>query len=438
MLLEFKVKNFRSFKNEQTLSFEATKDNTLEDYYCININDNTRVLKVGIIYGSNASGKTNLLLALEFLRKMALYPRKRDKETGFLPFMFDESTLQQSGEFKLKFFIGDVKYIYNLIINKTTIIMESLYYYPSIQPALIYKRVNEKDGKFTFNCGSTTKLKNADEAVLKGNTMGNMTIISALAKTNIQFPELEKVYNWFNKNFLAIIQPKTDLMGWTLNKVQDSKQCKNLLIDLLSNADFNISDIIIKEQEIDVDDNMLEAINQLDLPSNVKKDLINDDKIMLKQLNFSHKISRADKSESYTMPDNLESSGTLRYFGLGGPLNQLITHDSFLSIDELENSLHPELVLHFLRTFLVNSKRSQMLFSTHNLVFLQEQDNIRKDVIWFAEKMVDGSSELYSMSDFDFRKNLSFINAYKAGKFGARPNLGSNFIRNKKWPEDQK
>ena len=79
-----------------------------------------------------------------------------------------------------------------------------------------------------------------------------------------------------------------------------------------------------------------------------------------------------------------------------------------------------------------------MLFSTHNLVFLQEQDNIRKDVIWFAEKMVDGSSELYSMSDFDFRKNLSFINAYKAGKFGARPNLGSNFIRNKKWPEDQK
>ena len=299
MLLEFKVKNFRSFKNEQTLSFEATKDNTLEDYYCININDNTRVLKVGIIYGSNASGKTNLLLALEFLRKMALYPRKRDKETGFLPFMFDESTLQQSGEFKLKFFIGDVKYIYNLIINKTTIIMESLYYYPSIQPALIYKRVNEKDGKFTFNCGSTTKLKNADEAVLKGNTMGNMTIISALAKTNIQFPELEKVYNWFNKNFLAIIQPKTDLMGWTLNKVQDSKQCKNLLIDLLSNADFNISDIIIKEQEIDVDDNMLEAINQLDLPSNVKKDLINDDKIMLKQLNFSHKISRADKSETY-------------------------------------------------------------------------------------------------------------------------------------------
>ncbi len=99
-------------------------------------------------------------------------------------------------------------------------------------------------------------------------------------------------------------------------------------------------------------------------------------------------------------------------------------------IDEIDSSLHPELVLHFINTFLANSKEAQLVCTTHDINILSEQDNLRKDIIWFTEKSEYGATELYSMADFKHRKELSFINAYKAGKFGARPKLGSIYMQN--------
>jgi len=419
MLLEFRVKNYRSYKNEQVLSFEASSDKTLEDYYCVTIKPNLRVLKVGIIYGANASGKTNILRALNFLRSLVLSPKERDKKTGFIPFLFDESSRKNSGIFQITFLIEKIKYFYSLELNENKILHEKLIYYPGIQPAKIFeRRIDElKKKKFIFEIGKKVKLKTSDKNVLEGNTLENMTIISALTKTNIIFVELEKVYNWFKYHLDQMITPKTDIRRWTLN-LFENRQIKSKMLNLISNADFNISDLDIEQEEIELDE---EAINRLKLSKAARKKLLSIGRIELRKIFFKHKVS----GKIFSFPENYESAGTLRYFGLGGPLLYSFQNDKVLIIDEIENSLHPDLIIHFLNTFLLNSKYSQLLFTTHNLIFLQEQDNIRRDIIWFTEKKQDGSTELYSLADFRIRKSMSYLNAYRAGKFGAIPKLGN-------------
>ena len=142
-------------------------------------------------------------------------------------------------------------------------------------------------------------------------------------------------------------------------------------------------------------------------------------------------VRKLDKEEIYSLSIQKESSGTKRYFGLGGVLYELIHGSHILCIDELETSLHPDLMKHFLQMFLLNSKNSQLLITTHNISLMADQDFIRRDALWFTEKEGDGSVDLFSAADFNtdiLRKGSSIINAYKIGRLGAKPNLGSPYI----------
>lgn len=141
---------------------------------------------------------------------------------------------------------------------------------------------------------------------------------------------------------------------------------------------------------------------------------------------FEHTIVANGTSSVHYLPDILESAGTMRYYGLGTILNILLERNAIIPVDELENSLHPDLFAHFINLFLVNSTYSQLIFSTHNLQSLDTED-LRKDVVWFTEKD-DGSTDLFSLDDFNIRNGVSFLNAYNAGKFGAKPTLGGIFI----------
>ena len=144
---------------------------------------------------------------------------------------------------------------------------------------------------------------------------------------------------------------------------------------------------------------------------------------------FEHTIVANGTSSVHYLPDILESAGTMRYYGLGTILNILLERNAIIPVDELENSLH--LFAHFINLFLVNSTYSQLIFSTHNLQSLDTED-LRKDVVWFTEKKDDGSTDLFSLDDFNIRNGVSFLNAYNAGKFGAKPTLGGIFIPKKR------
>ncbi len=421
MILEFKIENFLSFKEKQTFSFEATSDKHLEDYYCVEVKPGVRILKMGIIYGANASGKTNLLKAFNVLRTLVTRP-KNDKyeSTGFNTFKFDKNYDKKPGSFELIFFIRAVKYIYTVKLDEFKIQEEKLTYYPSTQPAEIFSRITHIDSdlvEITF--GSKIKIKPYDKAILEGNTLSNMTALSAFNKTNIDIPELKKVFFWFKNDFERIITPKSTL-GLNYNSYSYREQAeknKEFKLELLNKADFNISDFKVEDnpEERTEDENEIRRRFNLERASKNK-------------LSFTHQIQNETIVEEFEMEAKDQSSGTLRYFGLGNILHKLTENNTFVSIDELESSLHPDLVQHFLLTFLANSNKSQILVSTHNLNILEEADNARKDIFWFAEKNEAGATKIYPLSDFDIRKNLSFANAYKAGKFGAKPKLGNPFI----------
>jgi len=428
MILEFKVKNYLSVKEEQALSFEATSDNTLEEHFIVK-KGKKRLLKMAIVFGANASGKTNILKALDFLRKVILnHPLVKTDTTNQMPFLLDDTSRNTPGVFNLSFFIDDTLYEYHLEINHLFITNEKLSYYPGIKPAVIFNRThNDEKDIALIDYGTTFKLKASDKSLIQGNTIRNMSVLAAYSKLNIDFPELDRVYKYFFNNIAEIVIPNTNLTNWTSDRIEESEETKNFVLDFLNNADFNITGINVDYREEPISDKVRNDIINSPLPENQKQSLLTQEKLKYKTLSFTHK---AENNKEIEFPSEIESAGTNRFFGLGGVLQHILLNNKLLLIDEIDSSLHPELVIHFINTFLVNSKEAQLICTTHDINILSEQDNLRKDVIWFTEKGDDGSTELFSMADFKHRKDLSFINAYKAGKFGAKPKLGSIYLKN--------
>src|SRR5690606_35814877 len=196
------------------------------------------------------------------------------------------------------------------------------------------------------------------------------------------------------------------------------------VIDILKKADFNISDIVIDEEKIP--DSLIELLKkQVRASSDKIKEL--EEKITAVNIEFEHTVNNT----KYTLPLEIESQGTRRYYGFAGILALLIKKPTSFPIDELEASLHPDLYLHFLLSFLLNSENSQIIATTHNREILDNKDIFRNDAIWFTDKQESCATELYSLTDFDssvVRNTTNILNAYKSGKLSGAPNLGDTFI----------
>ncbi|MEM7183643.1 MAG: ATP-binding protein [Spirochaetota bacterium] len=421
MIFEFRVKNYLSFREEQVLSFEASNSSNFASQYFVEVKEGVHILKLGLIYGANAAGKSNLLQALDFLHRFVLKQRQdKSQSTGCVPFQFDPSYLDMASEFYLCFYIKETKFIYTLRLKQTHVLYEKLIYYPSNQPALVYERTfDDKTEKSVVKFGSRIALDRSDKTLISGLTIANSSVISSFAKANVQKSIFNDVYEWFSNNFMRMILPTTDLFAWTSSRIEKDEFCKNFVLDVLAKADFNISAIDIEEKEISVNKQIENFISVMDTSDDLKNEILKNKKFKTKDITFLHKTKL---SQAY-LSKNLESNGTLRFYGLSGILNKLLTSSCFLAIDEIENSLHHDLVAHFLKTFLLNSQNSQLLFTTHDTNLLNE-DFLRRDVVWFVEKNDLGESVLFSLLDFKLHKNLSPFNAYKIGKLGAKPNLG--------------
>ena len=423
MIHELYIKNFLSFKDEYILSFEASADKTFEEQYCYEVKGGLRLLKFGVIYGPNASGKTNVLNCLEFLKEFILTHKEiKTHETGFTPFLLDQECIEDPGVLKLSFFIENTRYIYSLEITESIVVSEHLVYYPSKQPAVLFERnFDEKKGKSIIRFGNHLNLSQGSKRIIEGLTINNSSVLSAYARANVEKSLFDKVYQWFNEKFLHLVRPETDLFNRTSSLVIKDDSYKTFALDVLQKADFNISGIEIMEKEVDL--TLQPAGGKDNLTVEEMDTVYSRPKVLKKEIVFAHKTQNTER----LLPMKLESSGTRRLFGLSGVLKKLLEPSTFLMIDEMENSLHTELVAYFLRMFLLNSKNSQLLITTHNINFLAE-DFLRRDTIWFVDKDENGASELYSLLDFKLHKNLSPFNAYKTGKLGARPITGSPII----------
>jgi AAA15 family ATPase/GTPase len=429
MIVNFSVQNFGSIKDKQTLSFEAEKSTHLEDHYIIAATGGLRLLKLALIYGANASGKTTILKALDFLRDLVLEPaEKKTDNLEFSPFLFDSETPKQNSIISIDFIQNDVRYFYEVELNKNAISREELNFF-NPNKANVFKRTTDQNKQFTeITFGSKIKKDKTFEKTLESNTLWNNTVLGGFLKTNIELKELKEATDWFKNYLNPLIFTRTELEGYVTSRIDKTEIEKDLVVSILKKADFNISDILIHEEEKDLPDGFLEFIEkQLKTPDEKIKELKNKGKITSVNLEFEHTV----KNKKYSLPFELESQGTRRYYGLAGLLSLLIKNSVAFPIDELEASLHPELYIHFLLSFLINSKKSQIIATTHNREILTNKDIFRNDAIWFTDKSETCATELYSLSDFDssvVRDTSNIFNAYKTGKLGGTPNLGDYYI----------
>lgn len=398
MIIKFSVQNFGSIKDKQILSFEADKSEHLEDYYIIPING-LRLLKLGLIYGANASGKTTVLKALDFLGRIVLYPEdKKTDSLNFNPFLFDDKTPHQNTILSIEFMQNSVRYYYEVELNKKAIVNERLDFY-NPNKANVYKRTTNLNTQFAeISFGSKIKTDKVFEKTLESNTLWNNTVLGGFLKTNIELKELKEAADWFTNHLNPLIHPRTQLDDYVITQLKNSIIRKEDIIQILQKADLNISNIHI-------------------LLKNGKTE----------QLEFEHTLD----DKKYNLPFDLESQGTQRYYGFAGILSQAIRESIVFLIDELESSLHPDLFTHFLLSFLVNSKESQIIATTHNREILNNKDIFRNDAVWITDKSENCATELYSLSDFDtsvIRDTSNIYNAYKIGKLGGIPNLGDYYI----------
>lgn len=426
MILSLKIKNFLSFKNEMTYSFEATKDLHLEEHQVVEVAPGVRIAKLGIVYGANASGKSNLIKAFQFLHEFWFNTTEsKDDETGTTPFLLDKETRLQESEFVLIFYIQEKKHIYSLKLNEFNVIEESLYYYPSIQPAELFSRqLMDKISDIKFN--SKLKISSVAKNEISVKCLTNMSLFAAYNKVNIHLPEMDTVINWMKDQYMNSVMPDVPyLEKFTENLILKDSTLKDYILDFLHKADFNISNFTTKIENKTVPDNFISLVMNSNLPTEEKERVKNEKTIQISETQFLHRvIDKNGKEGFYELSELSQSKGTLRTMGIAGVLNRAICKNAFVAIDEVESSLHPKLIEFVLESFLKQSKTAQLLMTTHYDGLLEEKDLLRSDNIWFTNKLEDGSTELYSLSDYKGINRISSIQkAYKYGKFKATPNI---------------
>ena len=399
MIAEFKIKNFYSLRDEQTLSFIPTSDDTSRDIYTEEVADGVSLLKIACIYGSNASGKTNILKALDFfVHFMVDDSLNKGDEIGVVPFLLDDVSDNERTSFEMTFYLNRERYKLNLVLDNKVIYEESLLVYSSVQPTLLYKRSYnvEKDATDIVFGGKVGLVKKSREAI-EGNTFNKRTVIAAFGKTNVEKSRLNLVYDFFSKRIAPIMYPQSSLMSFTKRRLQRDKdgRLKKFILHFLKASDFNISDISIHEEEV--------------------------------------RLSHGEKE----LDEELESRGTKRYMGLATVLYDLLVRGVILPVDEVESSIHYELLSYFIKVFLVNSKQGgQLIISTHDINLLDE-DYIRRDVIWFTDKNDAGETQLVRLSTLGLHKTLSVYNAYRQEKLVDLPFLDSIYMDMEEYYEQE-
>ena len=428
MIQEIKFKNFMSFRDEVTLSFEATKDTTFEDYHVVEVTPGVRLLRFAMVYGANASGKSNLLQALDFLHDF-LFSRTSavEQPMGTDPFRLDVATPGEPSEFSLRFYVGEVRYWYELKLTQSAVLEERLYYYKSVQPTKIFDR-NLSGGQsvITFN-PAVVKLSAAalEEITLK--CLPNMSVFAAKSQVNIAIEPMDVAREWLRNGIMPMVVPTTRLFDYASSRMHGNSLLKSYLLEFIHQADFNITDVKTDKVMQTFPPQVVQMLLASDdTPDDVKESLRKDQGLAGVQTQFEHTVVNSRGSEKYILPTESQSDGTRRTLGIEAAVYEALEKQAFLFIDEIEASLHPELVEFILQKFLQTHSRAQLLVTTHYdpLLATVGDDLIRRDSVWFTEKDPSGSTNLYSLVEYKgLNRIASLQKAYRNGLFGALPNI---------------
>lgn len=403
MILEIRLTNFFSIKNEIVLDMRAANINSKKSKLLTDNISNfgkTNVLKTVAIYGANASGKSNIIKAIRFCVRMILFSHTHNENTifNFEKFKFASCNSKPS-IFFIRFVINDIEYEYQFSLMQNSILTESLHYYPKGRIAEVFTR-DEKKGK-------TKKQKYNFQSVIKRpmdvaeNTSDKTLYVSRASQMDRNTGKL--IFNYFNSTFIL------GYLNYNTNQVENLfKTYKNQFLTALKIADSDIVDVKIKRSQAP-SKNFNANLSDLTL---TVEDVIQD----VLQIKTYHKTNPNISFDLLTE----ESEGTKKLFLIMLRILDIISNNKIILIDEIGESLHSEIVDYIFNLFKA-SEKAQLICTTHNTSFLN-LDKFRKDQIYFVNKKEDGSTDLYSLYDFsDFRDTMDLEKAYLQGRFDAIP-----------------
>lgn len=411
MLLKFKIKNYRSIKDEITLDLQASKDASLKKEAVFNV-ANLSLLKLIGVYGANASGKSNILQALFVFSSMILESLLKSNTSSPLPaeyFKLSTETENKASFFELTFLLDKSVYIYGFEMNQKRICKEWL------------KKEKNKVSLFERQGKDIVSNKNyfkEASAVLKKEVSDRVLFLSLLASRNKELSQ--KIVKIIQKINYVSGTDRGSTLNYSFNQFIKKPNRAKKMKDLISKSDFGIIDIVASEKMI--------SANEVKNIPNRFRDLIfkEDSKIAERSLKFIHQ-KYSDKNEKI---DNCaldfwqeESEGTQQLFALSAPIIDTLEEGKILLIDEIDSSLHPLLCQYLISIFNSKSKNpnnAQLIFTTHDTSLLSES-LLRRDQIYFTEKHNNGSTSLFSLSDISERKGVDFGKRYLEGRYQALP-----------------
>jgi hypothetical protein len=420
MLIEFKAENFRSISREITFSLLASSGRVLEENLIEPdaLKKNDRLVKSAVIYGANASGKSNVLLAMLNLQNLVMTSVKNQDGDllPFEPFKLTPECMSKPSRFSVFFIKNNVRYRYAVSYDRTKIIDEELYYYPNNREALIFERRNTNEFKFTID-------KRVQNDISK-RTLSNVLYLSNSAQQN--YDKTLEAFKWFRED-LRIIGARTlsEQGEYTIRMLNQDDDSKKAILRSLERADLGLKDIIASIEDIDPSELPVEITNHL--PRGFEKA---SGKLQKIDINTFHLAKDKDgKEHSISFDFNTEESdGTRRFFTLIGPWLNALNKGQVLFVDELELKLHPMLSEHLVKLFhdkSYNKNNAQLIITTHNTNLLNDE-LFRRDQIWFTEKDTDaGNTDLYSLLEFQVRKDQNILKGYLMGRYGALPFITS-------------
>lgn len=415
MLLQFSVNNFRSIKDTVTLSMTASS--STEGKHRFLAGDNV-VLNSAVIYGANASGKSNVLKAFGFMCHLVLnkdHINLVDDPLPHDPFCLNTETEFASSYFEIIFLLDNIKYRYGFEADSTTVYAEWLYN----DELCLFERDLEENNHYV----NTERFKE----VFNLNVPDNQLLIW---QCELHEGELgQKILRWFQHISLVDDTENEAYFHLALKQIENSAT-RFQLIKLIKAAGLGINDLAVIEQDV-----TQEFIDNAPFSEEIKHSiLLEGNSLTSIELRTQHTKFNAENEPVGAVQFELtehESHGTKKFFALCAPILDALEHGKILLIDQLDAMLHPmlcECLISIFNNKEINKYRAQLIFSSHNTNFLSASGLLERDQIWFTQKNQFGSTELYSL--LEFKKNNTTDNleeSYLKGRYGAIPLFGEAF-----------
>lgn len=411
MLIEFSVTNFRSIREKQTFSMVAAprlkkKGNVFDPD--VEGEKLPGLLKIAAIYGPNASGKSNLLEAFNAARRLTKMDGRRFISVS--PFRFDPALNDAPSEFEINFIADRQRYTFELSCTSERIVRECLIAYPKGKEALLYERKHHNDSDI-YEFGSTLEGGEALHDVWKKLTGPRVLFIrQAVANSSEDIKQLHAPFEWLDSKTMMFSAQQMD--SWT-------EQAKKLMAEfpLYGNA---VSGFL-QEVDVPVTDIKVEPanVNSLSVLSEASRTVLSNNKINLRLDNkttLTHKTALGEANFDFAE----ESTGTQNLIGFFLAWNQLVKYIDILVVDELDSSLHPEIVALLIEKHIKTTTPSQLIFTTHD-THLMDTKLMRRDQFWITERDRDGATQLRSVHDFEGRDSEDIEKRYFEGRYRGLP-----------------